>query len=153
MNRCRWFKPDKILQIYRMGESRNFLVLQLFPFRYLLCLTSSYLPTVPISSGQSRFGDRKPDVPPDDPKKPIRPDFSRSTSKKHDFKPAFCLFSLFFSWNSSFFCVFWPFFMYPSVVGRYPNKKSVYIRALFWLKSSFFCHFPLNARNFVHIFI
>ena len=28
----------------------------------------------------------------------------------------------------------------------YPNKK---IRtALFWLKSSFSCHFPLNARNF-----
>ena len=95
----------------------------------------------------------KPDVPPHDPKKPIRPDLSRSTPKKHDFKPAFCLFSLFFSWNATFFCVFWPFFMYPSVVGRYPNKKSVYIRALFWLKSSFFCHFPLNAKNFVYIFI
>ena len=31
----------------------------------------------------------KPDVPPDDPKKPIRPDLTRSTPKKHDFKPAF----------------------------------------------------------------
>ena len=39
----------------------------------------------------------------------------------------------------------------PSVAGSYPNKKSVYIRALFWLKSSFSCHFPLYARNFAYI--
>ena len=42
--------------------------------------------------------------------------------------------------------------MYPFLVGRYPNKKSVYIRVLFWLNSSFSCNFPLNARNFVYIF-
>ena len=65
----------------------------------------------------------KPDVPPDNPKKPIRPVLSRSTPPKHDFKPAFCLFSLFFSRNSSFFCVFWPFLMYSSVVDSYPNVK------------------------------
>ena len=50
---------------------------------------------------------------------PICPD----QRPKHGFKPAFCLFSLFFSRNSSFFGVFWPFFMYPSVPGSYPNKK------------------------------
>ena len=108
----------------------------------------SYLPRVPISSGQSR-----PTTPPPPPKK--KTDSSRFVpinAQTHDFKPAFCLFSLFFGWNSSFFCVFWPFFMYPSVLGRYPNKKTVYSRALFWLKCSFSCHFPLNARNFVYIF-
>ena len=111
----------------------------------------TYLPTVPISSGQSRFGDRNPTSRPTTQKNrivPICPD----QRPKHDFKPAFCLFSLFFSRNSSLFGVFWPFFMYPSVVGRYPHKKSVYIRASFWLKSSFFCHSPLNARNFVYIY-
>ena len=86
-------------------------------------------------------------------RRPQKNRFVPINAQKQDFKPAFCLFSLFFSWNSSFFCVFWPFFMYPSVAGRYPNKKSVYIRALFWLKSSFFCHFPLSASNFVYIFI
>ena len=62
-------------------------------------------------------------------RRPPKTDLSRFVpinAPKHDFKPAFCLFCLFFSWNLSFFCVFWPFFMYPFVVGRYPNKKSVY---------------------------
>ena len=105
-----------------------------------------YLPTVPISSGQSRFGDRNPTSRPTTPKSRFIP-FCPINAQKHDFKPAFCLFSLFFSRNSSFFCVFWPFLMYPSVVDSYPSKKSAYFRALFWLKSSFSCHFPLNARK------
>ena len=33
------------------------------------------------------------------------------------------------------------------------QTKNLYIRALFWFKSSFFCHFSVNARNFVYIFI
>ena len=100
----------------------------------------------------SRRDSPKADVPPDDPKSRFRrPDLSRSMPKTRFFKPDFCLFSLLFSRNSSFFCVFWPFFMYPSVADSYPNKISACIRALFWLKSSFSCHFPWNARNFVYI--
>ena len=79
------------------------------------------------------------------PKKADSSRFVPINAPKHDFKPNFCLFSLFFSRNSSFFCVFWPFLMYASVVNSYPNKKSAYIRALFWLKSSFSC--PLNVRK------
>ena len=86
-----------------------------------------------------------PDVRPTTQKSRFVP-FCPDERPKHDFKPAFCLFSLFFSRNSSFFCVFWPFLMYP-VVDSYPNKKSAYIRAFFWLKSSFSCHFPPNARK------
>ena len=71
----------------------------------------AYLPTVPFSPGQSRFGDRNPTSRPTTQKSrfvPICPD----QRPKHGFKPAFCLFSLFFSRNSSFFGVFWPFLMY-----------------------------------------
>ena len=85
----------------------------------------AYLPTVPISSGQSRFGDRNPTSRPTTPKSrfvPIVP----MNAQKHGFISAFCLFSLFFSRNSSLFGVLWPFFMYPSVAGSYPNKKSLY---------------------------
>ena len=67
------------------------------------------------------------------PKKADSSRFVPINAPKHDFKPNFCLFSLFFSRNSSFFCAFWPFLMYPSVVNSYPNKKSAYIRALFIL--------------------
>ena len=89
-------------------------------------ILNTYLPTVPISSGQSRFEDRNPTSRPTT-QKADSSRFVPINAPKHDFKPAFCLFSLFFSQNSSFFCVFWPFFMYPSAVGRYPNKKSVYL--------------------------
>ena len=69
----------------------------------------------------------KPDVPPDDPKKADSSRFVPINAQKHDFNPAFCLFLLFFSQNSSFFFVFWPFFMYPSVVGSYPiQTKNLY---------------------------
>ena len=90
--------------------------------------TQPYLPTVPFSAGQSRFGDRNPTSRPMTQKSrfvPICPD----QRPKHGFKPALCLFSLFFSRNSSFFGVFWPFFMYPSVASSYPNKKNLYKRA------------------------
>ena len=50
------------------------------------------------------------------PKKADSSRFVPINAPKHDFKPAFCLFSSFFSRNSSFFCVFWPFLMYLSVV-------------------------------------
>ena len=63
----------------------------------------SYLPTVPISSGQSRFEDRNPTSRPTTQK-------SRFVPICPDQRPAFCLFSLFFSRNSSFFCVLWFFF-------------------------------------------
>ena len=66
------------------------------------------------------------------PKKADSSRFVPINAQKHDFKLAFCLFSLFFSRKSSFFCVFLPFLVYPSVAGSYPNKKSSYIRALFW---------------------
>ena len=57
------------------------------------------------------------------PKKPDSSRFIPNNAQKHELKPAFCLFSLFFSRNSSFFCFFWLFFMYPSVAGSDPNKK------------------------------
>ena len=66
------------------------------------------------------------------PKKADSPRFVPINAQKHDFKPAFAC-SLCYSLR--FFCVFWPFFMYPSVAGDFPNKKSVYTRALFWLKA------------------
>ena len=66
----------------------------------------------------------KPDVSLDDPKKPIRPDLSRSTPKNTILNLPFAC-SLCSSVRIQvFFRVFWPFFMYPSVVGSYPNKKS-----------------------------
>ena len=117
--------------------------------RFHVDIPIRYLPTVPISRGQSQFEDRNPTSRPTTQKShfvSICPD----QCPKHDFKPAFCLFSLFFSRNSSFFCVIWPFFMYLSVAGSYPNKKICIYTALFWLKSSFSCRFPLNSRNFVY---
>ena len=61
------------------------------------------------------------------PKKPIRPDLSQPTPKNHDFKPAFCLFSLFFGRNSSLFCVLWLFSCtHPWQAVSYPNKKNPY---------------------------
>ena len=110
-----------------------------------------YLPTVPISSGQSRFAETETWRPARRSKKADSSRLVPINAQKHDFKPAFCLFSLFFGRNSSFFCVFWPFLMYPSVVGSYPNKKSVLYQGIVLVKSSFSCHFPLNARNFVNI--
>ena len=93
----------------------------------------------------------KPDIPPDDPKKPIRPDLSRSTPQNTILNPLFAC-SLCSSVGIQVSSVsFGLFFMYPSVAGSCPNRKSVHIRALFRLKSSFSCHFPLNARNFVNI--
>ena len=125
------------------------------PARAAHQLTASRQGFKPCQPSQSRRDSRDLETetrrPARRPKKADPSRFVPINGQKHDFKPAFCLFPLFFSRNSSFFRVFWPFFMYPSVVGSYPNKKSVYIRALFWLRSSFSFNFPLNARNFVNI--
>ena len=59
--------------------------------------------TVPISETKTRRPARRP-------KKADSSRFVPIDAQKHDLKPAFCLFSLFFSWNSSFFCVFLAFF-------------------------------------------
>ena len=91
----------------------------------------------------------KPDVPPDDPKKPIRPDLSWSTPKNTILNPLLpVLFVL--QTKFKFFLCLLAFFHVPIRGGQSKQKICIYW-ALFWLKSSFSCHFPLNARNFVYI--
>ena len=90
----------------------------------------------------------KPDVPPDDPKKPIRPDLSRSRPKNTVINP---LLPVLFVLQSEFKflrCLL-AFFMYLSVAmaGSYPNKT---IRIIGHSGCSFSCNFPLSARNCVH---
>ena len=88
--------------------------------RSILANRPDFVGTVPIWRPKP---DVPPDVPADDPKKADLFRFVPINTPKHDFKPAFCLFSLFFSRNSSFFCFFWPFLLYTSVAGTYPNKN------------------------------
>ena len=74
--------------------------------KFLYTLPTPYLPTVPISPGDSPDLETETGRP---ARRPKKADLSRLVpinAQKHDFKPAFCLFSLFFSRNSSFFCVF-----------------------------------------------
>ena len=113
----------------------------------LLChsLCSSSVPILanrPDLVGTVLIWRPKPDVPSDDPKSRFVP----INAQKHDFKPAFCLFFLFFNQDSSFFCVFWPFFMYPSVVGCH-TLCSKFLNLACLEKSTFNAHF--NARNTV----
>ena len=65
------------------------------------------------------------------PKKADSSRFVPINAPKHDFKPNFCLFSLFFSRNSSFFCVFWPFgllaFPHVPVRGKQLSKQKICI--------------------------
>ena len=84
----------------------------------------------------------KPDVPPDHPKIPIRPDLSRLKAPKHDFKPAFCLF-LCSSFGNQVSSVSLGLFSCTRPWWADIQTKNLYnFWALFWLfeKSSFFCH-------------
>ena len=94
-------------------------------FRY----TTHILANRPDLVGTVPIWKPKPDVPPDDPKKPIRPDLSRSTPKNTIVNLPFTC-SLYSSVGIQVSCVFWPYFMYPSVAGSYPNKN------LYWVKKS-----------------
>ena len=69
----------------------------------------------------------KPDVPPDDPKKPIRPDLSRSTPKNTMLNLPFAC-SLRSSVEILVFPVSFSLFSCTRPWCSYPNKKSVYLR-------------------------
>ena len=86
------------------------------------------------------------------PKKADSSRFIPINAPKHDFKPAFCLFSLFFSRNSSFFCVFWPFLMYPSVVDSYPNKKICIYLGIVLVKKFILLSFSSERKKIGYIF-
>ena len=112
-------------------------------FYFILANRPDLVGTVPIWRP-------KPDVPPDDPKEPIRPDLSRSTPKNTILNLPFAC-SLCSSVRIQVFSVSFGFFHVPVRGGQLSKQNICIYWPLFWLKSSFSCHFPLNARNFVYI--
>ena len=112
----------------------------------------TYLPTVPDLVGTVPIWRPKPDVPPDDPKKPIRPDLSQSTPKNTILKPAFACSlcsSLGIQGSSGSFGLFSCTRPWQAVF----QTKNLYTlgHCSGGIKSSFSCHFPPNARNFAYI--
>ena len=92
----------------------------------------------------------KPDVPPDDPKKPIRPDLSRSTPKNTILNPLFAC-SLCSSVGIQVSSVSFGRFSCTRLWQAVIQQKICIYWGIVLVKSSFSCHFPLNARNFVYI--
>ena len=97
-------------------------------------LGQPYLPTVPISSGTVTIWRPKPDVPPDDPKKPIRPDLSRSTPKNTILNLLFAC-SLCSSVGIQVSSVSFSLFSCTRPWWAVIQTKNLFIRALFWLNS------------------
>ena len=107
----------------------------------------TYLPTVPISSGQSRFGDRNPTSRPTTQKSRFVPICPDQRPKNTILTPAFAC-SLCSSLGIQGSSVSFGLFSCTrrAVRGRRFSKQKIHMtRALFS------CHFPLNARNFVYI--
>ena len=73
----------------------------------------------------------KPDVPPDDPKKPIRPDLSRSTPKNTSLNLLFAC-SLCSSVGIQVSSVSFSLFSCTRPWREVIQTKNLYIRALFW---------------------
>ena len=89
----------------------------------------------------------KPDVPPDDPKKPIRPDLSRSKPKTRFLNPLFAC-SLCSSVGIQVSSVSFGHFSCTRPWQAVSQTKKICI--IGHSSCSFSCNFPLSARNCVH---